>query len=62
MNLTVSGTTLVAAIPPSAIYHPLTMRTPTVKTMITAAPHRLLKRGNSNAVLPDYIDFESQQN
>jgi hypothetical protein len=35
-----------------AIYHPLTMRTPTVKTLITAAPHRLLKWGNSQPVPP----------
>ena len=48
VNLTVSGTTLIAAIPPSAIYHPLTMRTPTVKTLITAAPHRLPMRDNSS--------------
>jgi len=33
--------------PPSAIYHPLTMRRPIVKTLTTAALHRLLNRGNS---------------
>jgi hypothetical protein len=41
-------TTLVAAIPPSAISHRLTMRTSTVKTLITAALHRLPNRGNSS--------------
>src|SRR5271169_1089202 len=46
-NLSKGGTTRIAAIRRSTICLPLTSREPIGKTLVTAAPHRPPKRGNS---------------
>ena len=49
LNSSKAGTTLIAAIPQSAIARPLTTSTPLVKTLGTAALHRPPTRGNSKS-------------